>query len=90
MKRTEVLAILGILSLSSPALSQTSADEKVMVHTLGSDQKTSFGFADRGISLQKGPLRPLSLRGKTDAMLQNMGLHPRIVTRQKSYNGLNL
>ncbi|HET9240987.1 MAG TPA: hypothetical protein VFO10_27220 [Oligoflexus sp.] len=90
MKRTEVLAILGILSLSSPVLAQGAADERVMIHSLGASQKADFGFADRGIALQKGPLRPMSLRGKTDAMLQNWGLNPRITTRQKSYSGLNL
>jgi hypothetical protein len=90
MKRTEVLAILGVLLLSSPVHAQTSANEQVLFHSFGSDLKTDFGFADRGIALQKGPLRPMSLRGKTDSMLQKWGLHPRILTRQKSYSGLNL
>jgi hypothetical protein len=89
MKRTEVLAILGVLMLSSPALGQTE-DEQVMVHNFRVDAKSSFGSAARGLSLQNGPLRPLSLRGKTEAMLQERGLHPRIVTRQRNYSGLNL
>lgn len=90
MKLTEVLAILGIFSLSSPVFGQSAADEKIMVHSRSSDLQSAYGFADRGISLQKGPLRPLSLRGKTEAMMQDWGLSSRIVTRQKSHSALNL
>lgn len=90
MKITEVLVILSIFSLSSPIYGQSAVDEKIMVHSRSADLRTSYGFADRGISLRKGPLSPLSLRGKTEVMLEDWGLSSRINTRQKSYSALNL
>jgi hypothetical protein len=90
MKRTEVLAIVGVLLLSSPVPAQTAADENVMIHSFGMKPKNEVGTADQGFALQRGPLRPMTLRGKTENLLQKKGLHPRVTTRQKSYSGLNL
>ncbi len=90
MKHTELLVILGVLSSATPVLADPSEDEEVYVQPFGADPKFTFDFANRGVALQGKSGIPLTLKGKTDVMLRDWGLSPRIVARQKSAVGFNL
>ncbi len=88
MKCIKAFGIIGIMFLSSSAFAEDG--ETVFLNPFGSNPKVSFDFANRGLSLQDGPVRPMSLRAKTDIMLHDWGLNPRIQAKQKSFRGMNL